>query len=247
MNKQTKKKMLTREEITNLLDTCYDKCLYGIPKVSSDVKKMCEDYVNKHSDKEEACKALLRNQIAKCTTSGFVLGLGGIFTMPVTLPANLGSVMYVQMRMIACVAYMNDYELENDQTKAFVYACLAGVNVEKMMQYASDVYGVEISDGLINKIKGKILRKIEQKVAFRLVRKFGTKSIANLGKIIPGVGAVIGGSLDLAETKSIAKRAYKWFHDGDFSMEKTEKEEVVIAEDGDFEEMSGESEENIND
>ena len=104
------------------------------------------------------------------------------------------------------------------------------------------------SSSLTHEESGELnLRKIEQKVAFRLVRKFGTKSIANLGKIIPGVGAVIGGSLDLAETKSIAKRAYKWFHDGDFSMEKTEKEEVVIAEDGDFEEMSGESEENIND
>lgn len=72
---------------------------------------MANDYLTKYHTKEEACKAMLRNQIAKCTTSGFVTGFGGIITMPVTLPANVGSVLYVQMRMIACVAYMNGYEL----------------------------------------------------------------------------------------------------------------------------------------
>ena len=56
---------------------------------------------------------MLKNQIAKCTTSGVVTGLGGFITMPVAIPANIGSVIYVQMRMIACTAYMADYDLNN--------------------------------------------------------------------------------------------------------------------------------------
>ena len=35
--------------------------------------------------------------------------------------------------------------------------------------------------------------------------------------LIPGVGAVIGGSFDLVETKIIANRAYNWFIEGDYS------------------------------
>ena len=31
-----------------------------------------------------------------------------------------------------------------------------------------------------------------------------------------GVGAAIGGGLDLAETKAIGNRAYKWFFEGDW-------------------------------
>lgn len=38
----------------------------------------------------------------------------------------------------------------------------------------------------------------------------------NIGKLVPGVGAVIGGGLDLVETKIIAGRAYKWFYQGNF-------------------------------
>ena len=63
--------------------SCYEKFLYGIPKFSPSVKDMANDYLKKHKTTEEACKAMLRNQIAKCTTSGILTGFGGFITMPV--------------------------------------------------------------------------------------------------------------------------------------------------------------------
>ena len=236
MSEKEKKPLVTQEDIMKLLDSCYDKCLNGVPKVSSSVEEMANDYLSKHETKEEACKAMLRNQIAKCTTSGFITGFGGIVTMPVTLPANIGSVLYVQMRMIACVAYMNGYELNSDQTQTFVYACLAGVAVNELIKQASVKFGIKFANSLIKKIPGKVLTKINQKVGFRFITKFGTKGIVNLGKMLPGVGAVIGGGLDLVETKIIADRAYKWFMQGDFTNGK-EEEEAVVVDVTDFEEV----------
>lgn len=239
MSEQEKKKILSQEDIMKLLDSCYEKCLHGVPKVSPSVESMANDYLTKYHTKEEACKAMLRNQIAKCTTSGFVTGFGGIITMPVTLPVNVGSVLYVQMRMIACVAYMNGYELNSDQTQTFVYACLAGIAVNELIKQAGIKFGIKFANGLIKKIPGKVLTKINQKVGFRFITKFGTKGIVNLGKMLPGVGAVIGGGLDLVETKVIANRAYKWFFEGDFTDEKqsTEDEIVVDVDVTDFEEV----------
>lgn len=238
MSTKEKKPILSQEDMMKLLDSCYEKCLHGVPKVSPSVETMANDYLKKYAKKDEACKAMLRNQIKKCTTSGFLTGFGGIVTMPVTLPANVASVLYVQMRMIACVAYMNDYELESDQTQTFVYACLAGVAVNGLVKQAGVKLGVKLANGLIKKIPGKVLTKINQKVGFRLVTKFGTKGIVNLGKLVPGIGAVVGGGLDLVETKVIADRAYKWFHEGDFSTEKPATEdEVVVVDAGDFEEI----------
>lgn len=231
------KQILSQEDIMKLLDSCYDKCLHGVPKVSSSVESMANEYLEKYATKEEACKMMLRNQIAKCTTSGFITGFGGIVTMPVTLPANVGSVLYVQMRMIACVAYMNGYELDSDQTQTFVYACLAGVVVNELIKQASIKFGVKLANGLIKKIPGKVLTKINQKVGFRFITKFGTKGIVNLGKMLPGVGAVVGGGLDLVETKIIADRAYKWFAEGNFEEDKKSEAEPVIVEANDFEEV----------
>ena len=66
-------------------------------------------------------------------------------------------------------------------------------------------------------IPGKALVKINQKVGFRFVTKFGEKGLINIGKMVPVVGALINGGLDYAETKVIANRAYKMFMLNDFS------------------------------
>lgn len=231
--------MISQEDIMKLLDSCYEKCLNGVPKVSPNVEDMAKNYLQKHRSKEEACKVMIKNQIIKCTTSGFITGFGGIITMPVTLPANIGSVLYVQMRMIACTAYMAGFELNSDQTQTFVYACLAGVSVNELIKQAGIKFGVKFANGLIKKIPGKVLTKINQKVGFRFITKFGSKGIVNMGKLLPGVGAIIGGGLDLAETKIIADRAYKWFFEGNFENANSNSEEkaiVVEVDDAGFEE-----------
>ena len=233
---ETKKKLITQEDIMKLLDSCYEKCLNGVPYVSPTVEEFAKDYLDKHSTKELACKAMIKNQIIKCTTSGFLTGFGGIVTMPVTLPANIGSVLYVQMRMIACTAYMAGFELNSDQTQTFVYACLAGVSVNKLVKQASIRFGVKFTTGLIKKIPGKVLTKINQKVGFRFITKFGTKGIVNMGKLIPGVGAVVGGGLDLVETKAIGDRAYKWFFEENFISDKNAEDDTIEITTTDFEE-----------
>ena len=237
MSEKEKKTVIAQEDVIKILDSWYEKCLNGIPKVSPSVEEMANDYLKKYKTKEEACKAMIRNQIAKCATSGFITGFGGFITMPVTLPANITSVIYVQMRMIACTSYMAGFDLDSDQTQTLVYACLAGVAVNNVMKQASIKFGVKFANGLIKKIPGKVLTKINQKVGFRFITKFGTKGVVNLGKLIPGVGAVIGGGLDLVETKIIAKRSYKWFFEHDFSVNKKDNEEEIEVYESDYEEV----------
>ena len=237
MSKKEKKRVISQEDVMKILDSCYEKCLNGIPKVSPSVEEMANDYLKKYKTKEEACKAMIRNQIAKCATSGFITGFGGFITMPVTLPANITSVIYVQMRMIACTSYMAGFDLDSDKTQTLVYACLAGVAVNNVIKQASIKFGVKFANGLIKKIPGKVLTKINQKVGFRFITKFGTKGVVNLGKLIPGVGAVIGGGLDLVETKIIAKRSYKWFFEHDFSVNKKDNEEEIEVYESDYEEV----------
>ena len=215
--KKAEKKIVTQEDIMKALDSCYERVLNGIPRVSPTVDDMSRDYLSKHNSPEEAAKAMHRNQIIKCTTSGFLTGFGGLITLPVTIPANLGSVLYVQMRMIASTAVMAGYTLDCDQTQTLVYACLAGVSVNEVLKQVGVKIGVKLANSMVKKIPGQVLTKINQRVGFRLLTKFGTKGVINIGKMIPGVGAVIGGGLDFAETKVIANRAYSWFFEGNFS------------------------------
>lgn len=165
---------------------------------------------------------MIDNQIIKCATSGFITGFGGLITLPITIPANVSSVLYVQMRMIACIAYMAGYDIKSDQVQTLVYACLAGISVTEILKQTGVKIGMKMANNAISKIPGKTLTKINQKVGFRFVTKFGEKGVINLGKLVPGVGAVIGGSIDYTETKVIGNRAYKWFFEGEFVKDEIE-------------------------
>ena len=119
---------MNQNQIMELLDTLYAKSINGIPKVSQPIDVLANDYLSKNNSIEKAAKQFVNYQVAKCTTSGFVTGLGGLITLPVAIPANVSSVMYVQMRMIACLAYMGGYDTNSDQVQTLVYACLAGID-----------------------------------------------------------------------------------------------------------------------
>lgn len=208
----------SQEDILKVLDTCYEKTTNGISKISPSIDRLAGDYLSKHASKEEAIKDMLKKQVLKCTTSGFITGFGGAITLSVTIPANIGSVLYVQMRMIACTAYMAGYDISSDQVQTLVYACLAGLSVGEIAKQFGIKFGQKVAVGMIEKIPGKVLTKINQKVGFRLLTKFGEKGLINLGKLVPGVGAVINGGVDFAETKAIAKRAYQMFVENNFDI-----------------------------
>ena len=91
---------MNQNQIMELLDTLYAKSINGIPKVSQPIDVLANDYLSKNNSIEKAAKQFVNYQVAKCTTSGFVTGLGGLITLPVAIPANVSSVMYVQIRMI---------------------------------------------------------------------------------------------------------------------------------------------------
>lgn len=224
------KTKLTQEDIMNLLEKLYDNSIQGIPKVSPPISKLAEDYLNKAKTTEAAAKSFINYQIAKCTTSGFVTGLGGLITLPVAIPANISSVLYVQMRMIACLAYMGGYDTNSDQVQTLVYACLAGISVDQIVKQVGIQVGVKTATALVKKIPGTVLVKINQKVGFRLLTKFGTKGVINIGKTVPVLGGIIGGGFDFAETKVIADRAYKMFILSDFSASKSTDEEAIVVD-----------------
>lgn len=200
---------LTQEKIMQTLDWSYETTLNGLPG-QKNVNELVNDYLSKY-DKETAIKKLVNYQTTKATVSGFVTGFGGFMTMPVTLPANITTVILFQMRMIAAIATIRSYDLNSDQTQTFVYATLAGTSVADIMKKSGIVFGNKLTVSVIKKIPGTALTKINQAVGFRFVTKFGSKGIINLGKMVPFVGAGFGGAFDMISTKTIARVAQNTF------------------------------------
>ncbi len=212
--KDTINTQITPEQVQELLGTCYDKALNGVPGISQPLEEYVASYTDRYSTPEKAAQELIKNQLIKCTTSGAPSGAAGFFVLPISIasiPANIANVLYVQLRMIAGVAMIGGYEVRTDQVQTLIYACLAGSSATDMLKEAGITTGQKLAMNAIKKIPGTTLTAINRKVGFRFITRFGETGIINLGKMVPVVGAVIGGLFDFTTTKVIASTAYNYF------------------------------------
>ena len=200
---------LTQEKMMQTLDWAYENTLNGLPG-QKDINDLVQDYLNKY-ESEVAIRKLISFQKTKAATSGFLAGLGGVVTLPVAVPANVASVILIQLRMIAAIAIIRGYNLHSDQVKTFVYATLAGTSVADISKQTGIVIGTKMLESAIKNVPGKTLTKINQAVGFRLITKFGSKGAINLMKMLPVAGGLFGGGIDLFTTTTIATLATNTF------------------------------------
>ncbi len=201
---------LTKNILISSIDWAYDKAVNGGPLLDS-AQEIAQTYLSGVGTLHEKTNSLIRWQNTKAGTSGFLSGLGGLITMPVTIPANLASVIYVQLRMIAAIAYMGGHDLRNDQVRTLCYACLTGNAMAEIIKEVGIRIGQKLTVQTIKNISRATIVEINKKVGFRLLTKFGEKGIVNLGKAIPLIGGIIGGGIDLITTNTIGNIARDTF------------------------------------
>ena len=201
---------ITESKIMKTLDWAYDKAINGVAGLDS-ASEMAESYLNSSGSLEDQVNSLIRWQNTKAGTSGFLTGLGGIITMPVAIPANITSVMYVQIRMIATIAHMGGHDLHDDKVKSLVYICLTGNAAKDVLKDIGIHIGRKLTEGAVKNISGKTIVAINQKVGFRLLTKFGEKGAINIGKAVPLLGGVIGATFDSVTTNTIGNIARDTF------------------------------------
>jgi len=199
------------------LDLAYDKAVDGVPGVPGmeSAEGLARDYLNDAGALEDKVNSLVRYQILKASTSGFVTGLGGVLTLPVAIPANLASVMYLQLQMVAAIAHMGGHDVRSDRVRAVCYACLCGNAATDVLKGAGITIGKKLTEQAIKQLSFDVILKINRAVGFRLFTKFGQTGVINLGKAIPLVGGVVGGAFDGTTTYTIGRVARNVFLTGD--------------------------------
>lgn len=193
-----------------VLDWAYEKTLNGVPGLDT-AYELAQKFMMHDGTLHQKADSLIRWQNAKAGTSGFITGIGGLMTLPVAIPANLASVLYIQIRMIAAIAHMGGYDLRDEKVKTLVYMCLAGNLAKDLIQEAGIIIGTKLTTCIIENISERSLLAINQRVGFRLLSKYGGRSAINLGKAVPLVGGIIGGTVDLLATNIIGNTARNIF------------------------------------
>jgi MFS family permease len=174
-------------------------------------ERLAADHLGKSAHVDEAIDSLIQWQKIRAGSTGFVTSLGGFALMPVTLPANLAASYILSVNTVAAIACLRGYDVQSHQVRTAVLLCLVGSEAEGLLKNVGIQIGEKTFRNLLKSVPGRALREINQKVGFRLLTKTGERGVINLSKLMPVVGGLIGGTIDILFVHSCAKAAKTHF------------------------------------
>lgn len=195
---------------TRALDWAYEQAIHGMGGLPG-AAQLGDEYLAAPGRIDERVDRLVRWQVMKSCTSGFMAGLGGFGSLAVTLPANLTSVLYVQLRMVAAIAHMAGHNVESDRVRALAYACLCGNAAKDALKEVGIHVSARLTNEAVARVSPALISRINQRVGFSLVSKFGQNGLINLGRLVPVVGGAVGAAFDGSSTYAVGRIAKQTF------------------------------------
>lgn len=166
----------------------------GLPSA----KHSASGHLQRTGDVDAAIDSLVATHIAMAGAQGFVTNLGGLLAMPITLPANVTGVLTIQTRMIAAIAHLRGYDVNDNRVRTAIVMCLLGgdevarrihnghLPTSPMAIATAPVFDPEL-DAAVAK---EVLRAVAARVGGKGLSITVTKRIPLIGG---GVGAVVDG------------------------------------------------------
>lgn len=191
--------------LVSALQWIYERAIDGLPGLDG-APDLAVSYQRQCATDEEAIDALIRWQVAKAAAAGFLTNLGGLATLPIALPANVLSALYIQIRMVAAIAALRGHDLKSDQVRTVVLACLCGTTLIDVVKEAGIGVGAGIAQQAVASLSSEGLRRLT-----RIGGLHGTRSSARVARLTPLIGGVVAGALDGVLTRAYANAAKKLF------------------------------------
>jgi hypothetical protein len=179
----------------------------GIGPVTGSVP-FAEDRRERFEDPETAIRRVRNESVLAAGSAGFLTGVGGLVTLPVTLPANLAGSLIINVRMTGAIAHLRGWNLDDPHTEAMAAMIAAGSSAQAALSAFGVRLGTEGAKQAIKAVPMTLIREINKKAGFMLVAKYGTKrSAVTLAKAVPLAGGFVGGGVDAALTAAVGRAA----------------------------------------
>ena len=82
---------------------------------------------------EKAVHEVIENHVAYAGAQGFITNVGGLVTIAITIPTNITGLALVQCRMIAGIAHLRGYDLDDPRVRNAILTTMIGEDVVNRM------------------------------------------------------------------------------------------------------------------
>jgi uncharacterized protein (DUF697 family) len=187
-----------------------DKAIDGVGPLRSAAASADSKLVDAGGDVETAVSRLVRLHVALAGAQGFVTNLGGVAAVAVALPANVVGVTLVQCHLIAGIAHLRGYDLNDPRVRNAILVCMLGEDSAKGLVKQSKIPASPLGIATAAAHDPTLDEHISREVTTDLIaRTAGRRAVTLVGRRIPLLGGVVGGGSDALMTWQLGRYAMK--------------------------------------
>ncbi len=184
------------------------RAIQGIGPLPPAAKAADKQLREQQGDVERAIHEVIENHVRLAGAQGFVTNLGGLVTAAVTIPANITGLALIQCRMIAGIAHLRGYDLDDPRVRNAILVTLLGEEIVGDLVKSKKVPAPPMALATAPAHDAGIDQVISGVVASDLITRVAGKRLATtIGRRIPLVGGVVGMGADGYATWKIGRYA----------------------------------------
>lgn len=169
-------------------------------------------HLKRTQDQERAISALVTQHVAMAGAQGFVTNLGGALTAVVTVPANIAGAAIVQCRLVAAIAHLRGYSLDDNRVRSAILMCLLGQRRATELVASGELPSTPLAVATAPAFDAQLDLKISQHVMKDVMTAVTGKRLGVfVTKRVPVIGGGVGLAVDGWATRGIAKYALSQF------------------------------------
>jgi hypothetical protein len=184
------------------------RAIHGIGPLPAARVAAARQLAEQRGDVDRAIHQVIENHVRYAGAQGFVTNLGGLTTMAFTVPTNISGLALVECRMIAAIAHLRGYDLDDPRVRNAVLVCLLGEEAVRDLVKAKKLPAPPMALATAPAHDPSLDRVISAEVASDLVAKVAGKKVAGtVARRIPLVGGLVGMGADGYVTWKIGRYA----------------------------------------
>ena len=150
-----------------------------------------------HGNVERGIHEVIENHVRYAGAQGFVTNVGGLVTAAVAIPANITGLALVECRMIAGIAHLRGYDLDDPRVRNAILVCLLGDDTVSDLVKKKKLPAPPMALATAPTYDAGLDITVSGIVAADLITKVAGKRIAiTVGRRVPVVGGVVGAGAD---------------------------------------------------
>jgi hypothetical protein len=174
-----------------------DRAIHGVGPLDGAALAAEKQLDEQHGDIDAAIREVIENNVRLAGAQGFLTNIGGVVTMSVTVPANIAGLALLQCRMVAGIAHLRGYDLQDKRTRNAIMASLLGEERLLGLIRKKKVPGTPMALATAPVHDPNLDLIMANEVASELLTRIAGKRLATtVGRRVPVVGGLVGAGTD---------------------------------------------------